>query len=104
MQLYLQDNGWLSINDTSAALNVYFGGDGYDAARDAEVTGWVKAASATTDPEKRKEFFSKALKKISDQMYWLSMWTHPNVYAYTQELDTALYSDENPRLYFARWK
>ncbi|WP_210485425.1 ABC transporter substrate-binding protein [Microvirga antarctica] len=104
MQLYLQDNGWLSINDTAGPMNVYFAGDSYDAARDAELTAWVKEAATTVDPEKRKALYDKALKRISDKVYWLSMWTHPNVYAYTQDLDVPLYADENPRFYFAKWK
>ncbi|MET0743053.1 MAG: ABC transporter substrate-binding protein, partial [Microvirga sp.] len=104
MQLYLQDNGWLSINDAAGPMNVYFSGDSYDAARDPELTAWVKEAAASTDPDKRKVLYDKALKRIADKVYWLSMWTHPNIYAFTSELDVPLYSDENPRFYFAKWK
>lgn len=104
MQLYLQDNGWLSINDAAGPMNVYFSGDQYDATRDAELTGWVKEAATTTDPDRRKALYEKALKRIAERAYWISLWTHPNVYAFSSDLDVPLYSDENPRFYFAKWK
>ncbi len=104
MQLYLQDNGWLSINDTSAPLNYYFNGDSIDAVHDDQLTQWVQQAAGTSNADDRKALYDKALKRIADQMYWLPMWTHPNIYAFTKDLDVPLYSDENPRFYFAKWK
>ena len=104
MNLYLQDNGWLSINDTAAPLNYYFSGNDYDSIRDEELTGWVKQAAASTDPAEREDLYRKALTKIADEMYWLPMWTHPNIYAFKSELDVPLFTDENPRFYFASWK
>ena len=104
MQMYLQDQGWLSVNDVQAVLNLYFNGNDFDSAQDAELTGWVKAAATSTDPDKRKELLAKSLHRIADEAYWVSMWTHPNIYAFTSELDIPLFSDENPRFYFAKWK
>ncbi len=104
MQMYLQDNGWLSINDLYAVVNGYFNGDAYDSAGDAELTGWVHQAAETNDQALRKELYSKALKRIAEQVYILPMWTHPNVQAYSSDLDLEPYSDENPRFYLARWK
>lgn len=104
MQLYLQDNGWLSINDTEAALSYYFDGNKYDATQDPQLTKWVKEAASTTDSTKRKQLYAEALKKIANQMYWLPMWTHPNIYVFNKDLDEPLFTDENPRFYFAKWK
>ena len=102
--MYLQDNGWLSINDLYAVVNGYFNGDAYNSAGDAELTGWVHQAAETNDQALRKELYSKALKRIAEQVYILPMWTHPNVQAYSSDLDLEPYSDENPRFYLARWK
>ncbi len=104
MQLYLQDNGWFSINDVYAVVNSYFNGDAYDSTQDATITGWVRDAAKTTDPAQRKEIYAKILKRVAEQMYILPMWTHPNVHAYSSDLELTPYSDENPRFYLAHWK
>ena len=104
MQLYLQDNGWFSINDVYAVVNPYFNGDAYDSTQDATLTGWVRDAAKITDPAQRKEIYAKVLKRVAEQVFILPMWTHPNVHAYSADLDMTPYSDENPRFYLARWK
>jgi peptide/nickel transport system substrate-binding protein len=104
MQLYLQDNGWFSINDVYAVVNGYFNGDAYDSTQDATLTNWVREAAQTSDQALRKELYAKALRRIAEQVYILPMWTHPNVHAYSSALDIEPYSDENPRFYLARWK
>jgi peptide/nickel transport system substrate-binding protein len=104
MQMYLQDNGWFSINDLFGVVNQYFSGDAYDAAPDPELTGWVKAAAATNDADERKALYTKVLTRIAEQVYILPMWTHPNVNAFSSDLDFTPYSDENPRFYLSRWK
>jgi peptide/nickel transport system substrate-binding protein len=103
-ELYLLDHGFFSINDTSAALNPFFLGDNFDSVRDEELTATIKAADNTTIPAERKALFSKALNKITDQLYAFPMWTHVNIHAFNSELDFTPYPDENPRLYFAKWK
>ncbi len=104
MQMYLQDNGWFSINDLFAVVNSYFAGDAYDAEPDPELTGWIKAAAQTNDPAARKSLYGKALNRIADQVYILPMWTHPNVHAFSSDLEFQPFPDENPRFYLARWK
>jgi peptide/nickel transport system substrate-binding protein len=104
MQLYLQDNGWFSINDVYAVVQGYFNGDAYDATQDATLTDWVREAAQTNDQTLRKQVYAKALRRIAEQVYILPMWTHPNLHAYSSDLDLEPYSDENPRFYLARWK
>jgi len=104
MQLYLQDNGWFSINDVYAVVQGYFNGDAYDATQDATLTGWVREAAQTNDQALRKDLYAKALRRVAEQVYILPMWTHPNVHAYSSDLDLEPYSDENPRFYLAHWK
>lgn len=102
--LYLLDHGFFSINDTSAALGPFYSGDNFDGIMDAELTATIKSAGSTTDPEARKAFFSKALNMIADNVYTVPMWTHPNIHAFSSELDYTPFSDENPRLFTAKWK
>ncbi|MET0528385.1 MAG: ABC transporter substrate-binding protein [Microvirga sp.] len=103
-QVYLLDNGWFSINDTSAVFNPFFTGTKADSVPDPEFIGWVREASSVNDSEKRKAIFSKALNRMADRLYWFPMWTHPNFYAINADLDFKLYTDENPRFYFMKWK
>lgn len=104
MQLYLQDNGWLGINDSARVLNEYFAGDNLDAVQDPALTELVKGGSSTNDADARRDFYSKAFKMIADKMFMLPMWTHPVIHAYNAEIDLETFSDENPRFYLARWK
>ncbi len=43
--------GSYSINDVSASTSLYFDGGGYDMARDAQVTQWLKEGDNSTDAE-----------------------------------------------------
>lgn len=104
MQMYLQDNGWFSINDVYAVVNFYFNGDAYDSTQDKTLSDWVHQAATTNDPAVRKDLYSRILKRIADQMYILPMWSHPNIHAFSSDLDLTPYSDENPRFYLAHWK
>lgn len=102
--IYLGDWGSYSINDTSAVFNNFFTLAPNDMQQDKELTGWVKAAAATVDPEVRTANFDKALAKISSEVYFVPLWVHPVVYATTADLAFKPYADENPRLYLAHWK
>ena len=61
-------------------------------------------ADTSTDPEVRKEFYKKALTKISGRLYWLPMFTYAKYYAFSEDLDFQPTSDEIPRFYTAKWK
>lgn len=102
--LYLLDHGFFSINDTSAAMGPFYSGDNFDGIMDEELMAAITAAGSTTDPEERQAYFSTALNIIADNVYSIPMWTHPNVHAFSSELDYAPFSDENPRLFTAGWK
>ncbi|MFI4982044.1 MAG: ABC transporter substrate-binding protein, partial [Nevskiales bacterium] len=103
-QMYLVDNGWFSINDVFVGLNSNFAGDDWDSAHDQVVTDAVLAGSRTTDEAMRKAQYSKALKRIAEQMYILPMWTHPSIAAFSSSVDYTPYFDENPRFFLTRWK
>ncbi len=96
--------GSYSINDVSAILPVFFDGGGNDYSRDPEVERLVQAGGATTDPDQRRNAYSAALRRISDQMYWLPLCTYVTTYAFSRQLNFKPFPDELPRFFLASWK
>jgi peptide/nickel transport system substrate-binding protein len=101
--------GSYSINDVSAILPNFFSGSqdsGFstsDLAHDPEVTALIKAAGATTDLDERKKNYSAAIRRITDQVYMLPMFTGVAFYAYRKELSFQPWADEVPRFYLSHW-
>ena len=98
------DWGSYSINDVSAILPQYFGGGGSDYTRDTNVADLVKAGGSTTDPDLRRKAYSAAIKTITEQAYWLPMYTYTITYGLSRQLNFKPYPDELPRFYLASWK
>ncbi len=96
--------GSYSINDVSAILPVFFGGDGQDDSRDPDVTRSVQAGGSTTDQDERRKDYSAALRRVSEQMYWLPLYTYVTTYAFSRQLNFKPYPDELPRFFLASWK
>ena len=94
-------NGML---DASASTGHYFQFSPDDYARDEEVRDWLAKAEKTMDPAVRKELYSKALKKIADQAYYLPLFIYGRTYAFTSDLDYPLTDDEMAHFYMAKWK
>lgn len=99
--LTLGSNGML---DSSASTSYYFKHSSDDYARDVEVRDWLEAADTATDPEKRKELYSKALKKIADQAYNVPLFVYGRTYAFNKDLDYPVTPDEMAHFYLAKWK
>jgi peptide/nickel transport system substrate-binding protein len=59
--------GSYSVNDVSAILPVYFGGDGDDTAREKDITDPIYRAGATMDPKSRAVDYAKALQMIAER-------------------------------------
>ena len=96
--------GSFSINDVSAILPFFFGGGDNDYARDKTVQDWVEAGGSTTDADERRKDYTLALRRISEQMYWLPLHTYVTTYAYSRQLNFKPYPDELPRFFLASWK
>jgi peptide/nickel transport system substrate-binding protein len=96
--------GSYSINDVSAILPNYFTFGDADYARDPEVKRLLEEGGATNDAEKRHQAYAEALKRMTEQAYWLPMFTYTTSYAYTKSLEFTPYSDELPRFYLCKWK
>lgn len=93
-----------SIPDASASTSHFFNGGRDDFAKDPDVMKWLASGDSETDPVKRKEYYKKALSKISGELYWLPMFTYAKYYAFSNELDFKPTSDEIPRFFTAKWK
>lgn len=96
--------GSYSINDASAIISVYFKGGADDGDKDEQVKEWLDTADTSVDPEVRKEFYKKAITKITDNAYWAPMFSYTSNYAFTSDLNFKAYPDELPRFWEASWK
>ena len=96
--------GSYSINDVSAITSYFFTFSSDDMSRDTDVKNWLEAGDTSIDANVRKINYSKALKRISEQVYWLPMFTLAINYAYTKDLDFTPRKDEIPRFFTSKWK
>jgi peptide/nickel transport system substrate-binding protein len=96
--------GSYGIMDASATVSAYLRGDEDDIARDEQVIKWLEIADTSIDPNVRKTNYQKALARAAEESLVLPLFSVPNTYAYTKELDFTPYPDELARFYAARWK
>jgi len=96
--------GSYSINDTSAITSEFFKWGSLDDSRDPEVRDWLDVADSATDPEKRKEYYAKALTKIADQAYWVPMFSYNTNYVFSSDVSYAPTPDEVLRFVTMSWK
>ena len=83
---------------------MFFSDNEDDFARDPEVTEWLKIADTNTDPAKRKEYYAKAIKRITEEAYFLPLFSGIRSYGYDSNLNFVGYVDEIPRFYEYSWK
>jgi peptide/nickel transport system substrate-binding protein len=95
--------GSYSINDVSAILPYYFGGGPNDYARDPQVMEDVKQGGLSMNADDRAKHYSAAIKRITEQAYWLSMFTSVTQYAFVKNLKFTPFPDELPRFYLCEW-
>lgn len=96
--------GSFSVNDVSAIMPNFFNGLAMDYARDAEVTKLLEEGGSTNDEAVRKKAYSAAIKRITEQAYWIPLHTYVTIYGFTKTLDFTPYPDELPRFFLAKWK
>jgi peptide/nickel transport system substrate-binding protein len=95
--------GSYSINDVSAILPYFFGGGTNDYARDPQVMDDVKQGGLVINPEDRITHYSAAIQRITEQAYWLPMFTSVTQYAFAKNLNFTPFRDELPRFYLCSW-
>lgn len=105
-ELAMQMGSWgsYSINDVSAILPNYFGGGADDYARDAEMTRLIEEGGSTADEAARKRAYDAAIKRATEQAYWLPLHTYVSTFGFQKQLEFPTFPDELPRFYLARWK
>jgi peptide/nickel transport system substrate-binding protein len=96
--------GSYSVNDVSAILPNYFTFGNDDYARDEELKRLIEEGGSTNDEEARLHAYSAAIRRATEQAYWLPLHTYVNAYAFSRQLDFTPYPDELPRFYLAKWK
>jgi peptide/nickel transport system substrate-binding protein len=101
--LYGSSWGSYSINDVSAIMPYFFSGNVDDYARDPEVTKLLVEAGTMTNPDDRKKNYSAALKRITEQAYWMPISSWVNTYAMSKNLNFKPWPDEMPRFYLSSW-
>ncbi|MGG5887739.1 ABC transporter substrate-binding protein [Falsiroseomonas sp. HC035] len=96
--------GSYSINDVSAILPNFFGNTNDDYARDPDLQRMLEEGGSTADEAVRNAAYSAAIKRITEQAYWVPLHTYVNTYAFQRQLDFKAFPDELPRFYLAKWK
>lgn len=101
--MHLMGWGSFAINDASAILNVFFAGSPDDVVRDPELKALLDVAGSSGDAALRMGKYQQAVRIITDQVYWLPLWTHVTNYAFADSVAFKAYPDELPRFYLTRW-
>jgi peptide/nickel transport system substrate-binding protein len=96
--------GSYSINDVSAFLPQWYGGGNEDYARDQQVIDLVNEGGNSADEAVRKRAYDAAIKRITEQAYFVPLHTYVSTYAFQRQLEFKAYADELPRFYQAKWK
>ena len=93
-----------SIPDVSASASYFFGGGPDDSASDPEVMAALREGDVSTVPSVREAAYSRALKRIAQQAYWIPLFTYTKNYVFSSDLVFKPTPDEFPRFFAAHWK
>ena len=52
----------------------------------------------------RKRSYDAAIRRITEQAYWLPLHTYVTTYGLQKQLELPTFPDELPRFYLAKWK
>ena len=63
----------------------------------------LQLGGSETDPEKRAVHYTKAIRRVTEQAYWLPLYTSVTQYAYAKTLSFTPFPDELPRFYLSKW-
>ncbi|WP_246040591.1 ABC transporter substrate-binding protein [Roseovarius arcticus] len=95
--------GSYSINDASAMVSQFFKKGSLDDAQDDQTKEWLDVADSSTDPDKRLEFYTKALQRIADEAYWAPLFSYNTNYVMTKEVQYTPTADEVLRFTDMTW-
>ena len=101
---FLSNWGSYGIGDVAFILSNFFAGGADDLIGDAQVADWIKKADTSTDRAEREASYSKALKKIADEAYWMPLYNFNLTYGLSKDLNFKPHPDEFARWWLASWK
>ena len=101
--VFMSSGSW-SLNDVSAIISEFFKHSPIDFAQDDEVLEWLNVADTAIDPEVRKEYYGKAIMKITDQAFWAPMFSYNTFYAFSDTVDYTPTNDEILHFIDMKWK
>lgn len=97
--------GSYSIFDASASLDVYFGRDGtFTYGTTPEVEELLAFARSTNDPEERKSAYREAIRIITEEAYWVPLFSGSVLAGVSESVDWKPSPDEIERYFYAKWK
>ena len=96
--------GSYGMQDVSAITGHYFKFEKVDFAMDPQVRDWLNEGDTSVDPKVRKEAYSKAMKRIAEQAYWVPLFSYVANYAFSKDLAFSPHVDAVPRFFLAKWK
>ena len=101
--MIMESHGQYNINDVEIVMPFAFYGGSRDNVNDPAIIDAIKQALATSSP-KRVDLYHSAVRRISDHVFWLPLFTTSIMYGHSRDLDFAAWNDENPRFYMSKWK
>lgn len=102
--LVIDDFGSSGIADAGYILSYFFGGTSDDLVHDENVAALVAEGSTTNDQDARKKSYGEAEQIISEQAYWVPLFTMPINYVAKTDLEVPIPRDENVEFWRADWK
>ncbi|MBJ3776998.1 ABC transporter substrate-binding protein [Acuticoccus mangrovi] len=96
--------GSYGIGDVVFILSNFFGGGADDLVQDKEVQEWVTTGDTATEDSVRLENYSKAVKKIADEAYWMPMYNFNVNYGLNPDLVFTPHPDEFARWWLSSWQ
>jgi peptide/nickel transport system substrate-binding protein len=102
--LYSGSWGSNSVNDTSAFMPYFLGGELNDYARDADVQSLLKKAGNSLDPEERRKAYREAIRLATERVDFIPLFSAVRYVAFSKDLNFQGFPDDLPRFYLSTWK
>lgn len=102
--MYSGSWGSNSVNDVSAFMPYFLGGELNDYAHDAKVQDLLKQAGASVDPELRRKAYSEAISLATERVDFIPLFSAVRYVAFSKQLDFQGFPDDLPRFYLSSWK
>tara|TARA_R110002049_G_scaffold203654_1_gene374218 strand:- start:14025 stop:15542 length:1518 start_codon:yes stop_codon:yes gene_type:complete len=96
--------GSYSVNDASAMVSQFFKHGSLDYAMDDATLASLNVADSATDDAVRKENYTAAIERITEEAYWAPMFSYNTNYVTTTEVEYTPTADEVLRFTTTSWK